>query len=140
MSVVLTKHRRKKRGAKNGHRQNLRELLPQELVKKHFRLKKEVCTFGSTNLEETSEGPLHHQVVDIPPIEPQVTEYVWYIYRCKDCGHLIYQSLPDGLKRKHFGPDTLSVVAILTGVINTSKRKVLAMLNEAFSVPTSLLV
>ena len=49
-------------------------------------------------------------------------------------------SLPDGLKRKHFGPDTLSVVAILTGVINTSKRKVLAMLNEVFSVPTSLLV
>ena len=138
MSVVLPKHRRKKRGARNGHQPHLRELLPQELVKKHLHLKPEVCTCGSTNLEETSEEPLRHQVVDIPPIEPQVTEYVRYIYRCKDCGEFIYQSLPDGLKRKHFGPGTLSVVGILTGVLNTSKRKALAMLNEVFSVPMSL--
>ena len=138
MSVVLPKRRRKKRGARKGHEPHLRELLPQELVKKHFHLKPDVCTCGGTNLEETSEEPLRHQVVDIPPIEPQVTEYVQYIYRCKDCGQLVYQSLPDGLKRKHFGPGTLSVVGILTGVLNTSKRKALAMLNEVFSVPMSL--
>ena len=138
MSVVLPKRRRKKRGARNGHQPHLRELLPQELVKKHFHLKPEVCTCGSTNLEKTSEEPLRHQVVDIPPIEPQVTEYVQYIYRCKDCGELTYQSLPDELKRKHFGPGTLSIVGILTGVLNTSKRKALAMLNEVFSVPMSL--
>jgi transposase len=138
MTVALPKRRRKKRGARKGHEPHLRELLPQELVKKHFHLKPEVCTCGSTNLEETNEKPLRHQIVDIPPIEPQVTEYVQYIYRCKDCGELIYQSLPDELKRKHFGPGTLSVVGILTGVLNTSKRKALAMLNEVFLVPMSL--
>jgi transposase len=138
ISVALPKRRSKKRGPRKGHEPHLRKLLPQELVTKHFHLKPEVCTCGSTNLEETSEEPLRHQVVDIPPIEPQVTEYVQCIYRCKDCGQLIYQSLPDGLKRKHFGPGTLSVVGILTGVLNTSKRKALAMLNEVFSVPMSL--
>ena len=138
MSVVLPKRRRKKRGARKGHEPHLRELLPQEFVKKHFHLKPEICTCGSKNLEETGEEPLRHQVVDIPPIEPQVTEYVQHIYRCKDCGQLIHQSLPDGLKRKHFGPGTLSVVGILTGVLNTSKRKALAMLNEVFLVPMSL--
>jgi len=65
-------------------------------------------------LEKCIEEALRHQVVDIPPIEPQVTEYV-HIHRCKDCGRLIYRSLPDGPKRKHFGPGTLSVVGILTG-------------------------
>ena len=138
MSVVLPKRRRKKRGARNGHQPHLRELLPQELVKKHFHLKPEVCTCGSTNLEKTSEEPLRHQIVDIPPIEPQVTEYVQYIYRCKDCGELIYQPLPDEVKREHFGPGTLSIVGILTGVLNTSKRKALALMNEVFSVPMSL--
>jgi len=138
MSVVLPKRRRKKRGARNGHQPHLRELLPQELVKKHFHLKPEVCTCGSTNLEKTSEEPLRHQIVDIPPIEPQVTEYVQYIYRCKDCGELIYQPLPDEVKRKHFGSGTLSIVGILTGVLNTSKRKALALMNEVFSVPMSL--
>ena len=138
MSVVLPKRRRKKRGARNGHQPHLRKLLPPNMVKQRFELKPHVCTCGGTNLEKTSEEPLRHQIVDIPPIEPQVTEYVQYMYRCKDCGELIYQSLPDELKRKHFGPGTLSIVGILTGILNTSKRKALAILNEVFSVPMSL--
>jgi len=137
-SVALPNHRRKKRGARKGHEPHLRELLPQKFVKNHIHLKPDVCTCGGTNLEETSEEPLRHQIVDIPPIEPRVTEYVQHIYRCKDCGELIYQPLPDELKRKHFGPGTLSVVGMLTGFLNTSKRKALAILNEVFSVPMSL--
>jgi len=138
MSVVLPKRRRKKRGARNGHQPHLKKLLPPNMVKQRFELKPEACTCGGTNLEKTSEEPLRHQIVDIPPIEPQVTEYVQYIYRCKDCGELIYQPLPDKLKRKHFGPGTLSVVGMLTGFLNTSKRKALAILNDVFSVPMSL--
>ena len=53
MSVVLPKRRREKRGARKGHEPHLRGLLPQEFVKKHFHLKPEICTCGSTNLEET---------------------------------------------------------------------------------------
>ena len=51
MSVILPKRRRKKRGARKGHQPHLRELLPQEFVKKHFHLKPKACTCGSTNLE-----------------------------------------------------------------------------------------
>jgi transposase len=138
MSAELPRHRRKKRGARNGHQPYLRELLPPEKVTERIELEPEGCSCGSINLEKTSEEPLRHQIVDIPPIEPQVTEYVQYIYRCKDCGQLIYQPLPDELKRKHFGPGTLSMVGILTGLVNTSKRKALALLNEVFSVPMSL--
>lgn len=138
MSNELPKHRRKKRGARNGHQPHLRELLPEKFVKKHIHLKPEVCTCGSTNLEETNQEPLRHQVVDIPPIEPQVTEYVQHLFRCKDCGELIYQPLPDDVKRKYFGPGVLAIVAVLTGVLNTSKRKALAMMNQVFSVPMSL--
>lgn len=138
MPVVLTRHRHKKRGARNGHQPHLKELLPQEFVKKHIHLRPDVCTCGSTNLKETDQEPLRHQIVDIPPIEPHVAEYVQYISECKDCGAFVYLPLPDEIRRKHFGPGVLAVVAVLTGMLNTSKRKALAMMNEVFSVPMSL--
>jgi len=81
---------------------------------------------------------LRHQVVDIPPIKPEVTEYVQYISRCKDCGELVYRPLPDDIRRRHFGAGVLAMIGILTGKLNTSKRKALAMMNEVFSVPMSL--
>jgi transposase len=137
-TVLPRKLRRKKRGARNGHQPHLRELLPEKFVKDHIPLKPEICTCGSTNIEETSHEPLRHQVVDIPPIEPQVTEYIQYVFRCKDCGELIYKPLPDDVKRQYFGPGVLAIVAVLTGMLNTSKRKALAMMNQVFSIPMSL--
>jgi transposase len=132
------RHRRKKRGARKGHQPHLRSLLSQEFVKKHIHLKPDVCTCGSTNLKDTDQQPLRHQIVDIPPIKPEAIEYIQHISQCGDCGAFIYRPLPDEIKRKHFGPGVLAVVAVLTGMLNTSKRKALAMINEVFSVPMSL--
>ena len=72
ITALPRKLRRKKRGARNGHQPHLRALIPQRFVKKHIPLKPQVCTCGSTNIEETDHEPLRHQVVDIPPIEPAV--------------------------------------------------------------------
>ena len=138
ISAVLPKKRRKKRGARNGHQPHLRKLLPQEMVKQHLDWKPKVCPCGGTDFEKTNQEPLRHQIVDIPPIEPEVIEYIQHIYRCKGCGEFIYQPLPDEVRRKHFGPRVLALVAVLTGMLNTSKRKALAMINEVFSIPMSL--
>jgi transposase len=138
MSAVLPRRRHKKRGAKNGHQPFMRELLPPETVKHRIELNPQVCPCGSTSFEKTNEEPFRHQIVDIPPIEPEVIEYIQPIYRCKDCGEFVYQPLPDEVKRKHFGPGVLALVAVLTGMLNTSKRKALAMINEVFSIPMSL--
>jgi transposase len=138
LSVVLPKRRRKKRGAKNGHQPHLREPLPPETVKHRIELNPQVCPCGGTDLEKTDEEPLRHQIVDIPPIEPEVIEYIQNIYRCKDCGGLVYQPLPAEVRRRSFGPGILALVAVLTGMLNTSKRKALVLINEVFSVPMSL--
>jgi len=137
-SSAKPKRRRKKRGAQKGHKPHLRELLPQKFVKKHIHFNPDMCTCGSTNLQETKEQPKRHQIVDIPPIEPEVTEYVQHIFCCKDCGELVYKPLSDDIKRQHFGAGVLAMVAILTGKLNTSKRKALGMINEVFSIPMSL--
>jgi transposase len=138
MAAALPRRRGKKRGAKKGHPPHLKALLPPEKVTERVYLKPEVCRCGGTTFEKTNEAPLRHQTLDIPPIEPEVIEYVQPIYRCRTCGELVYQSLPDQIKRQHFGPGVLALVAVLTGMLNTSKRKALAMINEVFSVPMSL--
>jgi transposase len=130
--------RRKKRGAQKGHRPFMRALLPPEKVTQSIEIKPQACCCGSTNLKETQKEPLRHQVIDIPPIEPVVTEYIQPVYRCKDCGALVYQPLPDTIKRRYFGQGLLALVGILTGSLNTSKRKALAFINEVFGVPMSL--
>jgi transposase len=136
--MVMPKRRRKKRGARKGHPPHLRSLLPPEKVTKRIELAPESCPCGCTDLDKTSDEPLRHQVVDIPPIEPDVTEYLQTVYRCRDCGALVYQPLPDEIKRRHFGPGLLALVGILTGSLNTSKRKALAVINDLFGVPMSL--
>jgi len=138
MAVALPRRRHKKRGARKGHPPHLRALMPEETIKQRIELSPSACPCGSTHLEPTTEEPLRHQIVDLPPIEPQVIEYLQPYYRCRDCGSLVYQPLPEQIKRRYFGPGILALVGILTGSLNTSKRKALALINEVFGVPMSL--
>ncbi len=129
---------RKKRGAQKGHKPHMREQIPPEEVTEFIPHEPHACTCGCKDLEECNEEPLRHQTVDIPPIKPIVIEHVQYVRRCKKCGELVYAPLPDDIKRNVFGPGVLANVGILTGMLNTSKRKALAIINEVFNVPMSL--
>jgi len=137
-AAVVLPRRRKKRGARQGHAPHLRAPMPAEAVTQRVELKPDACTCGGTHLEKTDEEPLRHQIVDLPPLQPDVTEYVQAFYRCRDCGEWVYQPLPDQIKRRCFGPGVLALVGILTGSLNTSKRKALALINELFGIPMSL--
>lgn len=137
-TASLPPRRRKKRGARKGHPPHLRTSLPPETVTKRFKVTPTACTCGCTDLEKTDDEPLWHQTVEIPPVVPDVTEYIQSFYRCKDCGEVVYQPLPNEIKRRHFGPRLLAMVGILTGSLNTSKRKALAVINEVLGVPMSL--
>lgn len=129
---------RRKRGAQKGHEPHMREQFGPEDVTKTVPHEPHVCTCGCQDLEECDEEPLRHQTVDIPPVKPIVIEHVQYVRKCKKCGELVYAPLPDDVRRNIFGPGVLSLVGILTGMLNTSKRKALAMINEVFHVPMSL--
>jgi len=139
----ILKHRkrgkaRRKRGAQKGHKPHMRQLFGPEEVTKFVPHEPHICTCGCRDLEESDQEPLRHQTVDIPPIKPVVIEHVQHVRRCKKCGELVYAPLPDDIKRNIFGPGVLANVGILTGLLNTSKRKALAIINEVFNVPMSL--
>jgi transposase len=127
-----------KRGAREGHPPHLCSLLPPEAVTRRIEVMPRACPCGSSDLEKTDEEPLRRQIVDVPPVRPEVVEYVQHWYRCRECGRLFHQPLPDDVKRRRFGPGVLAVVGVLTGSLNTSKRKALSVVNEIFGVPMSL--
>ena len=129
---------RKKRGAKKGHKPHMHKLFEAKDVTKFVPHEPHACTCGCQDLEACDEEPLCHQTVDIPKIKPVVIEHVQHVRKCKKCGTLVYAPLPDDVKRMIFGPGILSIVGILTGMLNTSKRKALAVINEVFHVPMSL--
>ena len=129
---------RSKRGAKKGHKPQIRRMYLPEEVTKFVPYEPHACTCGCGDLQACDEEPLRHQAVDIPEIKPVVIEHVQHVRRCKRCGNLVYAPLPDDVKRNIFGPGVLSIVGVLTGMLNTSKRKALAVITEVFNVPMSL--
>lgn len=132
------KQRRRKQGAQKGHEPNLKQLVPEENVTKFEHLTPEQCPCGCTDLEDCQDPPARTQTFDIPPITPNVIEYIQYFQECKQCGAVVYIPLEDAIKRNIFGPGVLAIVGVLTGMLNTSKRKAVEVINEVFHVPMSL--
>jgi len=132
------KKRRRKQGAQKGHKANLKQLVPEEQVTKFEHLVPEQCTCGCCDLEDCQDPPLRFQTFDVPPIVPIVKEYVQHYKQCQGCGEIVYIPLANSIKQNVFGPGVLAVVGVMTGMLNTSKRKALEVINEVFHVPMSL--
>lgn len=133
------KGRGKKRGAKKGHAKQTKALLPEEDVTRLVEVPPEVCpACGGTHFEGAAEPPLRDQFIDLPPIQPDVTEIRRPVMTCTACGQAAYAPLPDDTPKHTFGPGVVAMVGVLTGVLNVSKRKAHLMMTEVFNIPMSL--
>ena len=131
--------RRKKRGAQKGHEPHLKALLPPEQVTQFIEMEPDACpNCAGKHFADSGELPLRDQFIDLPPITIAVTEYLRPQLKCLRCGTHTYAPLPEDVSKSCFGSGVLSMVGILTGVLNVSKRKALMIMNEVFSVPMSL--
>lgn len=79
-----------------------------------------------------------HQVTEIPPVRPLVTEWRVYARRCRSCGHVTRAKLPDDVPRGAFGPRLTAMAVLLTGAYRVSRRNACALLRDAFGVEISL--
>ena len=131
--------RRKKRGAKKGHEPHLKEMLPPDKVNQSHVIEPETCPdCDSKHFVDSGQEPLRDQFIDVPPVEIEVAEYVRPVRQCTGCAALVYAPLPENAPKSCFGPGVLALVAVLTGVLNVSKRKATRVMNEVFNVPMSL--
>ena len=82
--------------------------------------------------------PWRHQVIEIPPLRPVVTEYQWHQLACPACGMVTRACAGRKVSSGTYGPRVQATVALCTGAYRLSKRMTQQMMDEVFGVPMSV--
>jgi transposase len=127
--------RKRRRGGQPGHPGHTRLLLPVEEVDEVVVLKPAQCTHCQAPLSGDDRKPYRHQVIEIPPLKPVVTEYQWHQLACPACGERTRAPWPAGVPSGTYGPRVQATVALYTGAYRLSKRTTQQAMDEVFGVP-----
>ena len=126
-------------GGQPGHQACQRTLLPDEQVtRREWREPRRCRRCASSLLDAEALEPLRHQVVEIPRIAADVTEYVLGRRRCRICETVSAARLPKGIPRGICGPQLMALIALLTGAYHLSRRNTVALLDDVLGVKLSL--
>lgn len=126
---------KKKRGGQKGHIRHSRERLPADRV---VHCVPEACAHCEHLLEGRDPDPEWHQVVEVPVVLRDVTEYQLHCLTCPSCREQSVGALPQDVTSSGFGPRLHGLVALLTGRYRQSKRLASEILAEVFQIPMSL--
>ena len=122
----------RRRGGQPGHPRQQRPLLaPDHTVT----LKPTHCRGCGGPLRGQDPQPLRHQVLELPPIRPEVTEYQLHRLPCPKCGLSTCAALPHGVPSGGQGLRLQAVLALMTGAYRLSKRMVETFCADVFGVP-----
>lgn len=128
----------KKRGGQPGHEGHSRCLYPVEQCESVTNYYPETCRCCGTNLSGEDANPYRHQVVEIPPISPSVTEHRLHQLVCEQCGSSTRAELPAEVSPSGYGPRVVAMVALLSGLYRHSQLMVLHAMVDLFGVSMSL--
>ena len=78
------------------------------------------------------------QVTDVPPVEPEVTEYRRHTLPCDECGARTTARLPPGVGSSAFAPRLKAMLAMSSAVYRLSRRTVESLMADFFNVDISL--
>lgn len=124
------------RGGQPGHEKHERALVPTEQCQHVVPVKPQRCRRCGRKLCGHDPAPLRHQVWELPPIEPQVSEYQLHRLPCP-CGATTCAALPPGVPQGQAGPRLIALVALLMGCFRQSKRRVALFLEQVLNQPCS---
>jgi len=127
----------RKRGGQPGHERQQRPLVPPEQVKQVVSLKPPACRKCGHDLQGDDSQPRQHQVAEIPPFRPEVTEYRLHRLTCTQCGTRTCASLPEGVPTGAFGPRLQAVLAVLAGGYRLGKRPIRQLAQDLFGLSIS---
>jgi transposase len=122
----------RKPGGQAGHVRRQRPLLPPDHTEV---LKPTQCRRCGHALQGDDPQPLRHQVLELPQIRPEVTEYQLHRLRCPDCGLTTCAALPAGIPTGGQGPRLQAVLALMTGAYRMSKRMVETFCADVLGAP-----
>ncbi len=129
--------KKRKRGGQKGHPKHSRELIASEECNEVIPCIPDHCRRCGDVLEGTDTEPIRHQVWDLPPIKPIVTEYQQYRIHCPGCGITTCGELPPGVPTGQCGPRLAAFTGLLMGHFRQSKRRASMFLEDLLNVPCS---
>ena len=98
----------------------------------------DVCRGCGEKLTGVDAHPYRHQIVEMPPINPQVAEHRLHQLECQHCGTCTRAELPLEVSASGYGPRVVATVALLSGVYRHSQRMVQSAMQDLFGVTMSL--
>jgi transposase len=125
-------------GGQPGHAGHTRALVPVEQVDTVVPVKPERCHHCQHPLQGEDAQPQRHQVTEILPIKPVVTEYQLHALVCPVCGEATRAELPPGVPTGGFGPRLQATAALCTGAYHLSKRTTQDLLHDLLGVAVGL--
>jgi transposase len=128
----------RRRGGQPGHPGQTRTLVPVEDVDAVIALKPAQCARCQQPLTGDDPQPQRHQVLEVPPITPVVTEYQLHQLVCPVCGVTTRAAWPEGVPTRVYGPRVQAITALCTGAYRLSKRTTQQLLDDLLGVPMSL--
>jgi transposase len=123
----------RKAGGKPGHAGHRQVLLPPTTVRE---VRPERCACGNRTL--TQLRPYYtHQVLELPPIEMEVTHFVLYKSWCAHCGNWTQAQVPPE-HASGYGPRFCALMGELAGTYGNGRRMVQTFCASVLCVPISL--
>jgi len=133
----------RKPGAQPGHAGHHRQLVPTAEVNAVEVLLPSQCGHCGGKLPQnprtvqTQVEPRRHQVTELPPIQPHITEYQFPNVVCGHCGKTTCAPLLAEIAGQ-FGPQLAALIAYLTVVCRLPRRVVAALLGQVLGIEISL--
>ena len=125
-------------GGQPGHEGQTRVMVPIETVDVVVPVKPARCRRCQHPLQGEDPQPQRHQVTEIPPVKPVVTEYQLHQLVCPAGGEVTRAEVPPGVPTGGFGPRLQATTALCTGAYHLSKRTTQALLQAFFGVEVGL--
>jgi transposase len=132
----------RQRGGQAGHPGHHRELLGEERVDRVVAVTPDACRGCGAGLPQEA-GPCDPadervQVVELPPVRAEVTEYRLAARQCRSCGTTTRAGRPAEAGVGSFGPRLHGVATLLVGRYRLSRREAVACLAELGEVELSV--
>jgi transposase len=135
------KKKKRSRGGQPGHPPHLKKPFPPEQVTKVVLIVPEVCSGCQEPLPRDASPndpePKRHQVVELPPIVVEVTEYQAHGRTCA-CGVVTQATIPASIRAHSTGPALTATLSYFSGCHGVSKRGVEEIADTVLGVPLSL--
>lgn len=128
----------RRRGGQPGHRRPTRALVPPEPAHEAVDCEPAQCRRCGHDPAGEDAHPRRHQVAEIPPIRPTVTEYRLHRLPGPRCGPSPCGAVPSGAPTGAFGPRLHAVLGLLAGGYRPGRRPIRRLAGDLLGRSPSL--